>query len=73
MDCALAEFLCALQVSPDEAGRSDGSSYTSTSRSSSDANSLLSDWPSQSCDSLGLRKRSPDVPPVREVCPPSPP
>ncbi|BDA46756.1 probable squamosa promoter-binding-like protein 4 at N-terminal half [Coccomyxa sp. Obi] len=52
------------KVSPDEAGRCDSSSYTSGS--SSDASSVLSDWPSQSCDSLGLRKRSPTFPSVRE-------
>lgn len=57
---------CSLQVSPDEVGRCDSSSYTSGS--SSIASSELSDWPSQSCDSLGLRKRSPTFPSVREVC-----
>lgn len=63
-----------LQVSPDEAGRSDASSssYTSMSQSSSDANYMPSEWPSQSCDSLGLRKRSPDVPLVRKVLPHGP-
>lgn len=38
-----------------------------TSGSSSDATSVLSEWPSQdTTDSLGLRKRSPSVPSVSE-------